>query len=336
MSEKLKDRLTGQTQLAPYERFRGQVNLLRPDIGKLVGVENVDKFVRVCQNAVQANPDVLNADRRSLLLACMEAAQDNLMPDGRDAVFNIYKTKVKDGNTERWVQSVQYIPMVYGLVQKIYEAGATYVDAVAVYEKDQFDYERGDEPKISHKPYSGDDSPGKVIAAYCIVKIKGDVKREVMWRRDIETVKAKSKQPEGMMWKDFYDQGAIKSVIHRIEKQLPRSAKLGLALAHDNAAVGLADASSTVDDGSGADLADIIDGKVKTEPNATPPAPKKGDPGTPELKKKYLDLFETTLDATVLDIKMDEARFLKWETADLKELEDVYRSKREDLGRQPR
>jgi recombination protein RecT len=249
----------------PYERFRNQINMVRRDVAAMVGDDKVDKFIRVCLNAVQHNPDTLDADRRSLLLACLEAAQDGLLPDGSEAVFNVYKTKVKKNGREEWVPMVQYLPMAYGLVQKIYEAGATYVDAVAVYEKDDFEYERGDNPRIVHKPFGGDASPGKVVAAYVVVKFpKLETKREVMFRRDVELVRSKSKAADGMMWKDFYDQGAIKSVIHRINKQLPQSERLQRALAHDNKAVGLS-AVETVDD-SGSNLEAIIEGRLPMLP----------------------------------------------------------------------
>lgn len=253
---------TARREVSPYERFRHQVNQLRKDMGVLLGDENkVDKFIRVCLNAVQHNPKTLAADRRSLLLACMEAVQDGLLPDGTEAVFNIYNTKddaaSKQQNREVRVDVVQYLPMAYGLIQKIYESGATYVDAVAVYAKDTFKYERGDNPRIVHEPWTGDGEPGAVVAAYVVVRYKDlETKREVMFKRDIEKVRSKSKAKDGMMWKDFYDQAAIKSVIHRINKQLPQAERLRRALEHDNKAVGLADVEVISTD-AGADLNEI-------------------------------------------------------------------------------
>ena len=252
-------------ELTAYEKFRIQINKVRKDIGALIGDDKVDKFIRVCLNAAQHNPDVLNADRRTLLLACMEAAQDGLMPDGNEAVLNVYRSKIKEGNVERYIDVVQYLPMAYGLVQTIYATGATFVDAVAVYKEDEFDYVRGDEPKIFHRPYDGEGDPGPVVAAYCVVKYKDlDTKREVMWKREIDRVKGKSKAAGGLMWKDFYDQGAIKSVIHRIFKQLPQAERIQRALAHDNKAVGLSEIAVHPDD-AGTDLAALVDMRLETE-----------------------------------------------------------------------
>jgi recombinational DNA repair protein RecT len=253
-------------------------------------------------------------------------------------VLNVYSTKMKDGQGgERRVNVVQYMPMSYGLIQKIYEAGASYVDGVAVYEKDEFRFERGDAPRIVHNPYLGSENPGPVVAAYVVVKLKsGEIKREVMPRRDIEKVRLKSKQPDGLMWGDFYDQGAIKSVIHRINKQLPRSDVLERALGHDNEVVGLAEVVAVAPPDGGLDR--IIDGVAvevsKDEPRAEErQAPKKGDVGTPEMKAAYLETFSSSDDLEVLGLKMDEARFYSWPKGDLDELEKSYRKRLDELKR---
>lgn len=253
----------------PYEIYRGQLDKLRPEILAMVGKESADRFVRVCLNAVQANPDLLAADRKSLHISCMRAAQDRLMPDGRESVLNVYNTKVKakDGQPERWVAMVQYLPMVGGLVKKLYDSGhVTFVDAVAVYEKDEFEYERGDEPRIRHKPYNGDEAPGKVVAAYVVAKLKnGEVKREVMWRREIEAVREASKAPNGLMWKDFYDQGAIKSVIKRAYKQLPNYYEMESVIQADNQATGMTIEGESSVVPSGTDLQQLVDGKLEKD-----------------------------------------------------------------------
>jgi recombination protein RecT len=354
----------------PYEQFRAQINLVRRDIAALVGDKNVDRFIRVCLNAVQYNPKLLDADRRSLFLACMDAAQDGLIPDGSEAVLNIYPTKDREASKAQrrdvWVEVVQYLPMAYGLVQKIYEAGATFVDAVAVYERDHFKYQRGDSPMIEHTPYGGSEEPGKIIAAYCVVKFPGlETKREVMFRRDIEKVRKKSKAPDGLMWKEgddgFYDQGAIKSVIHRINKQLPQSERLNRALAKDNKAIGLSEIADLPAEETGPNLAALADGRLeqqlrdqvlnggapapqgekvvvgeqiddavtgeKKEKAETPPLPQKGDKGTPELKVKFLGQIENAQATDVLDIVIDDVRFYEWEKADLDEMINKYQSK---------
>jgi recombination protein RecT len=200
-----------------------------------------DRFIRTVITAVQMNPKLIDADRRSLFGACMRAAQDGLMPDGREAVLNIYPTKLKEGGKEYWVDVVQFLPMVRGLLKAMRNSGeVASVDAAAVYEKDEFAFERGDEPRIVHRPYMGADEAGDVIAAYVIVKLKnGETHREVMSKRDIEKVRAASKSANGPGWTKWYDQFAIKSAIKRAYKLLPSSSdRLDRVIEHDNDAMG--------------------------------------------------------------------------------------------------
>lgn len=227
---------------SPYEALKRQLETNKPEFKPLLGTDaNVDKFVRVVLNSVLSNPDLIEADFRTLVTACMKAAQDGLMPDGREAVLNIYSTKVKKGDREEWIKAVQYLPMVGGLVKKLYESGeVTYVDAAAVYANDKFTFRRGDDPKLEHEPTLEDD-PGQVVAAYVVIKLKsGEIKREVMPRRDIEAVRAASKSSGKGPWATWYDQQAIKSVIKRAYKQLPKTDALERVIASDNEAVGFA------------------------------------------------------------------------------------------------
>ncbi|KDR25931.1 recombinase RecT [Caballeronia zhejiangensis] len=207
----------------------------------------VERFASIVLNAVMKNPDLLTADRASLYSACQLAAADGLMPDGREAVLNIYNTKqkVKDGRgreVTEWVPTVQYMPMVRGLLKIMRNSGEVdSIDAAAVYEHDHFRFVRGDHPNIEHQPYIGDEDPGKIIAAYAIVRLRnGEVQREVMPRRDIEKVRAASKSDgANSPWTKWYDQMAIKAVLKRIAKLLPNSnEKLELAFQNDNDATG--------------------------------------------------------------------------------------------------
>ena len=90
-----------------------------------------ERFVRTVMTAVQLEPKLLGADRKSLLSSCMRAAQDGLMLDGREAALVTYGDKV------------QYLPMVGGILKKLRQSGQLLsISANVVYEKDEFDYER--------------------------------------------------------------------------------------------------------------------------------------------------------------------------------------------------
>lgn len=225
-------------QASPFDVLRMQMLQRRGDLQQLLG-NKVDAFIQVTMNAIAHRPELLEADRQSLFVACRQAALDGLYPDGKDAVLNIYNTKVKDKETgrDRWIRKVQYLPMVRGLIRLIWETKQfVMIDAVAVYEKDFFEYRRGDDPSIDHVPYAGQEDPGPVIAAYFVAKTaSGERKREVMFRRDIEKARAASKNPDGGPWVDWYDQMAIKTVIHRAYKQLAGPSELNGVIERDQA-----------------------------------------------------------------------------------------------------
>lgn len=247
MSEQPKDdnMNTQAKQLSPVDAFKKTISGgQREQIAKQLprGVD-VDRFVRTAMTVVSMNPDLLLCTPTSLFGSIMLAAKDGLLPDGKEAVIQPYNVKVSKPNEkpDRWEKQAQYMPMVKGMMQIMYRTGeVAMVDGVAVYEKDVFEYERGDMPRIIHKPYTGIEAPGPVVAAYVVIKLKnGEVKREVMFRRDIEAVRNASKAKDGPGWKNWYDQFAIKAVIKRAFKQLPTdSEEFDRVIQHDNDAMG--------------------------------------------------------------------------------------------------
>jgi recombination protein RecT len=175
-----------------------------------------EKFERVCTTAVQANPSLLDpqkVERRSLFGALVRAAQDGLLPDGREGAIVPFKGKA------------QWMPMVAGIMVKVRRSGeiATW-DAFPVYEKDEFDYLLGDRPQIHHRPFL-DGDPGQVVGAYSVVTFKdGTVSKDYLPRWRIE--KARNQNPVGknsLMWTTFYEEGAVKTVIRHHAKRLPQS-----------------------------------------------------------------------------------------------------------------
>src|SRR5215207_10920803 len=76
---------------------------------------DVGRFKSVLLTAVTNNPDLERADRHSLWVAAMKAAQDGLLPDGREGVIVIYKTSIKRDGKEFWIAKAQWQPMVWGI-----------------------------------------------------------------------------------------------------------------------------------------------------------------------------------------------------------------------------
>ncbi len=217
-----------QRELAPMEALRQTLIRMESEFRAALPPQiPVDKFLRTTVTAIQMQPALLEADRRSLLGACMKAAQDGLLLDGREAAAVIFGGK---GGAR-----VQYMPMLGGLLKKLRNSGElASIAAHVVYDTDQFTYELGDNESITHKPSLGS-SRGKPIAAYAIARTKdGAIYREVMSLYDIEKVRNVSRAKDSGPWTQWWDEMAKKTVIRRLCKRLPSSADVDALLDRDN------------------------------------------------------------------------------------------------------
>jgi len=203
------------------------------------------KLQRTIVTAATSNAELLTADRQSLIVAAMKAAQDGLLPDGREAALVIFNTSEKDAQGQ-WHKRklVQYMPMVYGLRKKIVQSGEiaslqTGLVYRAEMEAGAFLYEVGLEPPIRHRPMldlpAEELTDDKIVAAYSMAKMKdGTVSVEVMRRGEIDKVRevsmtgatkdrnGKPRQPKGP-WVDWFGEMARKTVMRRHAKTLPMS-----------------------------------------------------------------------------------------------------------------
>lgn len=227
--------MSNDKQLTPIQEFRGTLDLMRSELQNALPPQiPVERFIRTVITAVQMDNSLLNADRKTLLSSCMKAAQDGLLLDGREAALVKYFMK-KTG-----VTVIQYIPMVGGLLKKARNSGEIKeILAEAVYDKDMFAYELGESPKITHKPYWGEDR-GNLVACYAIVKTKdGGVYRKVMSKSDVDKIRAKSKAKDSGPWVDFYEQMGVKTVIKAVLKICPQSSDLQGLIDYDNEQTGI-------------------------------------------------------------------------------------------------
>lgn len=191
----------------------------------------VERFMRVVMTAIQGNPYLLEADRRSLLGAAMKAAQDGLLPDGREGALVPYKGEVT------------WIPMIGGLRKKVRNSGeiATW-DVVAVYANDKFEFELGDNPFIRHAPALTD--PGPIVAVYSIATLKsGEKSRDVMGIAAVERIRDRSSawklfkagKIKSTPWQTDFDEMAKKTLARRHSKVLPMSTDLDDLIRRDDA-----------------------------------------------------------------------------------------------------
>lgn len=183
-------------------------------------------FVNTIVVAVSLNPRLLDADRKSLMLSCLQAANDGLLPDGREgALVEFWDTRAK-------VAMVQWLPMTYGIRKKIYQSGQVKgLICECVYSRDSFSYRLGDSPRIKHRPALGE--RGEIVAAYSIAELKsGFISREVMDIGEILKIRDRSSAWRGAVakgkqqftpWGTSLAEMCRKTVLKRHSKQLPMS-----------------------------------------------------------------------------------------------------------------
>jgi recombination protein RecT len=180
---------------------------------------DLDRFTRMTMTAIQSKPELLEADKDSLYLAILQCAQTGLSPDGKESALVVFNTKV--GNNQ-WVKKVQFMPMVTGIIKKLGEVGVK-CDTNVVYENDLFDYEAGDDERITHKPAKLGTDRGLMIGCYAILRVQGidTPYREVMSSADVEAVRRQSRAPDSLMWTQFASEGYRKTVLRRCAKRIP-------------------------------------------------------------------------------------------------------------------
>lgn len=174
---------------------------------------NVEKFKRVAMTAIQSNASLLNADRKSLFGSCVRAAQDGLLPDGREAALVIF------GN------AVQYMPMIGGILKRIRNSGeVSTTSAQIVHRNDAFRYwVDGDGEHLEHEPLMFGDR-GEIVGAYAVAKTKdGAIYIEVMTKSQIEKVRSVSRSKNNGPWVQWWEEMARKTVMRRLSKRLPMS-----------------------------------------------------------------------------------------------------------------
>lgn len=234
-----------------------------------------DRFLNSVIAAVRNKPDILSASVRSVFAAITEAAQDGLLPDGKEGVINIYNTKRRgqNGQPDQWVPTAKWMPMIHGIRKRARELDQLIINAQIVYENDEWDWEEGDNPHIQHRPPKKlGASRGAMLGAYAIFKreVTGEIlHREVMSADQIADVQKQSKDPDGLMWKKFTTEAWRKTVVRRGIKTVPCSAGLETVVRRDD---------------------DTFNFAQERVPEAlTPPSPPSAPPSPPPAPKAITD-----------------------------------------------
>jgi recombination protein RecT len=217
--------------LTPVAAIAAGLEKMRPQFKvSLPSHISPERFERTVLTALNNDPDLVSADRRSLFNSCAKAAQDGLLPDKREGALVIFKDK--SGK-----KLVTWMPMVFGLVKKMRQSdeidtiGANIVYQAEIDAK-RFRYFIGEgREQLEHEPMLWGERGEKVLV-YAYVRFKnGHVEYLPMHRDDVLKRKkaSRSKDKDGKPtgpWRDWEEEMWRKTAIRAIAKRMPLSAEI--------------------------------------------------------------------------------------------------------------
>lgn len=184
-----------------------------------------ERMIRIAITACTMQPKLLMCTKESVALALLTASQAGIEPDGYH------------GHLVPYGSVCQFIPDYKGLVQLALENGVV-IDAEAVYEKDQFSYQRGLVPSLVHVP-SEDEDRGPLRCAYAIAHFaSGHSKFVVATKHDVLKRMNSSPGSKGSdsPWRKWPESMWMKTAVKMLMKFVPRSPAIKAALVADDLA----------------------------------------------------------------------------------------------------
>lgn len=218
MSGKIQNQLATKTDKAP-KTMQGYIKSMEGEIAKaLPSVITPERFTRIVLSAISMNPKLSECTPSSFLGAMMTSAQLGLevnTPLGQAYVLP-YSNK---GQLE-----AQFQLGYKGLIDLAYRSGEVEViQAHIVYANDEFVCEYGLDPKLTHKPASGD--RGEPVKVYAMFKTKsGGFGFDVMSMDEVKAHAIKYSKAYSSAfspWKTNFEEMAKKTVLKRVLKYAP-------------------------------------------------------------------------------------------------------------------
>lgn len=186
-----------------------------------------ERIIQVATTLISRTPELAECSVESLLGSIMQCSILGFEPI--PALGQAYL--IPFNNTKNGKREVQFIIGYKGLVDLARRSDKIQtIYAQCVYANDQFEYEFGLEPKLTHKPAAGE--RGEFTHAYAVAKFtNGGFAFEVMSRKDIDKIKAMSQASKSKFspWNGdeiIIDEMRKKTVIRRLSKMLPMAIEI--------------------------------------------------------------------------------------------------------------
>lgn len=215
------------------DRFKAQIARALP---KHVTPERI---MRIALTEINKTPKLKECQPVSVFGSIVQSAQLGLELGGAlgHAYLVPFKKKWKD-DAGKWheIMEAQFIIGYRGMIDLARRSGQMVsLQAHTVHENDEFSFEYGLNENLRHVPSRGD--RGAMIAVYAVAKLVGGGHQiEVMWKEDVDAVRATSKSGKFGPWADHYEEMAKKTAIRRLFKYLPVSVEMQRAVSLDEQA----------------------------------------------------------------------------------------------------
>lgn len=204
-----------QNVLTLLEKMKPQLALCLPKH------MSVDRVCRIAITELRKTPLLSSCEPMSFIAAVMQASQLGLEIGVLGAAYIVpFK------NNKKGIVECNLIPGYRGLIDLARRSGNIIsISAEIVYENDHFEFEKGLEYKLVHRPALT--NKGQMIATYAVAKLKdGGAQFVVLSREEVDEVKAKSKASNFGPWQTDYEAMAQKTAVRRLFKWLPSSIEM--------------------------------------------------------------------------------------------------------------
>lgn len=204
---------------------------------------DAERLTRIALTCIRLTPKLAQCTQESFLGALFTSAQVGIEPvAGRACILPYYNSKKNPDGTWHKVLEAQFMLMYRGIVELFYRhVKAVQLDWGVVREGDDFDFEYGTAPHLTHRPKF--DTKAPAVAVYVVATLTGGGKPfKVMSFEDcMEHGRAHSKTYDsktGTFYKDSPwstdpESMCLKTVLIQLAKLLPLSVELQQAINAD-------------------------------------------------------------------------------------------------------
>lgn len=198
-----------------------------------------DRFIQMATSIIAKNPAIAECSAQSVIGAILQASILGFPPvEALGYCYFVPFNNKKPGGG--WVKEIQFQIGYKGLMDLARRSGKIEtIHAFVVVEGDEFDYELGLNPTISHKPCGSVAEPdgANIRFAYAVVKYSdGGFGFEVLPKARIEQLRMRSPMARNGLtgaWKTDYESMAKAKAIKQLAKSMPLTIDAMSTLASD-------------------------------------------------------------------------------------------------------